>query len=131
MNKQIEEIDYIETVLWEADHKKSVLDYRWLAQAIYNAGYRKASDVAREIFAEIERLKAENEEQDEAIKRALHHMGEIRRAERAEAINEFAERLKAKLIEGGIYPAIVKNAIDKIEKEMKGENNDTVSESED
>ena len=41
MNKQIEEIDHIESVLWEANHKKSVLDYRWLAQAIYNAGYRK------------------------------------------------------------------------------------------
>ena len=26
----------------------------WLAEALYNAGYRKASDVAREIFEEIE-----------------------------------------------------------------------------
>jgi hypothetical protein len=29
-----------------------VLDYRWLAQAIYNAGYRKAS----EIFEEIDKI---------------------------------------------------------------------------
>ena len=53
-DKQIEEIDHIESVLWEANHSKSVLDYRWLAQALYSNGYRKASDIAREIFEEIE-----------------------------------------------------------------------------
>jgi hypothetical protein len=30
------------------------LKYKEMAQTFYNAGYRKASDVAREIFAEIE-----------------------------------------------------------------------------
>ena len=40
--KQIEEIDELTTVLYEANHKKSVLDYRWLATEAYNAGYRKA-----------------------------------------------------------------------------------------
>ena len=39
---------------------------------------------------------------------------------RADAITDFAERLKAKLIAGGIYPVIVKNSIEKIAKEMKG-----------
>ena len=39
--KQIEEIDELTTVLYEANHKKSVLDYRWLATEAYNAGYRK------------------------------------------------------------------------------------------
>jgi hypothetical protein len=34
------------------------------------------------------------------------------------AINEFAERLKAGLIEGGIYPVLVKNTINKVLKEM-------------
>ena len=43
-NKQIEEIDELEMVLYEANHKKSVLDYRWLATEAYNAGYRKQSE---------------------------------------------------------------------------------------
>jgi hypothetical protein len=42
--KQIEEIDELEMVLYEANHKKSVLDYRWLATEAYNAGYRKQSE---------------------------------------------------------------------------------------
>ena len=41
--KQIEEIDELEMVLHEANHKKSVLDYRWLATEAYNSGYRKQS----------------------------------------------------------------------------------------
>ena len=41
MNEQIEEINELTTVLYEANHKKSVLDYRWLATEAYNAGYRK------------------------------------------------------------------------------------------
>ena len=54
--KQIEEIDDLTSVIWEANHKKSVLDYHWLAIEVYKAGYCKASDVAREIFEEIEEL---------------------------------------------------------------------------
>ena len=54
--KQIEEIDELTTVLYEANHKKSVLDYRWLATEAYNAGYRKQSEVSKEIFDEIERI---------------------------------------------------------------------------
>ena len=54
--KQIEEIDELTTVLYEANHKKSVLDYRWLATEAYNVGYRKQSEVAKEIFEEIEKL---------------------------------------------------------------------------
>ena len=42
--EQIEEIDELTTVLYEANHKKSVLDYRWLATEAYNAGYRKQSE---------------------------------------------------------------------------------------
>ena len=42
--KQIEEIDELTTVLYEANHKKSVLDYRWLASEAYNAGYRKQNE---------------------------------------------------------------------------------------
>lgn len=36
-----EQIDGLTSVLWEANHKRSVLDYRWLATEAYNAGYRK------------------------------------------------------------------------------------------
>ena len=51
MKEQIEEINELTTVLYEANHKKSVLDYRWLATEAYNAGYRKQSEVIDE-FAE-------------------------------------------------------------------------------
>ena len=55
--KQVEEIDELTTVLYEANHKKSVLDYRWLATEAYNAGYRKA-----------------DEEEIDAIKKGMHFL---------------------------------------------------------
>lgn len=54
--KQIEEIDELTTVLYEANHKKSVLDYRWLATEAYNAGYRKQSEVIKEFVKRFEML---------------------------------------------------------------------------
>lgn len=48
MKEQIEEINELTTVLYEANHKKSVLDYHWLATEAYNAGYRKQSEVIDE-----------------------------------------------------------------------------------
>jgi 2C-methyl-D-erythritol 2,4-cyclodiphosphate synthase len=65
----------------------------------------------------INRQKAEIEEQDQAIINALRRMGEIR----AEAIKEFSDRLKERLIKGGIYPVLVKNSINDLVKEMTGE----------
>lgn len=56
--KQNTEIDELTTVLYEANHKKSVLDYHFLATEAYNAGYRKQNAVIDE-FAE--RLKKEME----------------------------------------------------------------------
>ena len=53
--KQIEEIDNLTTIIWEANHKRSVLNYRWLATEVYNAGYREKSEVAREIFEEVKK----------------------------------------------------------------------------
>lgn len=52
--------------------------------------WRKSTDQNMDLQLENERLQAENEEQDQAIINALHRMGQIR----AEAIKEFAERLK-------------------------------------
>jgi hypothetical protein len=46
---------------------------------------------------------------------------EVERSIKAEAVKEFADRLKKKLIEGGIYPVLVKNSMDKLLKEMTGE----------
>ena len=46
--KRIEEIDELTTVLYEANHKKSVLNYRWLAIEAYNAGYRKQEEAVWE-----------------------------------------------------------------------------------
>jgi hypothetical protein len=47
-------------------------------------------------------------------------MDEAANAKR-EAVKEFADRLKKKLIAGGIYPVLVKNSMDKLLKEMTGE----------
>ena len=54
MEKQIEEINHLTSVIWEANHKRSVLNYHWLATEVYNAGYREASEVALEVISEIE-----------------------------------------------------------------------------
>lgn len=52
MNKQIEEMTkVIESISCWQDGMFGY--YKSKAEALYNAGYRKASDVAREIFAEI------------------------------------------------------------------------------
>lgn len=40
---------------------------------------------------------------------------------KAEAIKEYMERVKTGLIEGGIYPVLVKNTLDRVKKEMVGE----------
>lgn len=40
---------------------------------------------------------------------------------KAEAINEYVDRLTVELIEGGIYPAFVKGKIEKVKKEMEGD----------
>ena len=44
MDERIEKIDELTSVIYEANHKKSVLDYRWIATEVYNAGYRKQSE---------------------------------------------------------------------------------------
>lgn len=42
---------------------------------------------------------------------------------KCEAIKEFVERLKDSLIKGGIYPAFVKNTIERVANEIVGDNN--------
>ena len=54
--KQIEEIDELTTVLYEANHKRSVLDYRWLATEAYNAGYHRQSEGEWQIKSESYRM---------------------------------------------------------------------------
>ena len=95
--KQIEEIDELETVLYEANHKKSVLDYRWLATEAYNEGYRKQSEVIDE-FAK--RLK------EAPIKFGLPLFDLSTKAEIEEHFNDIMLQ--------------VRDAIDGIAKEMKG-----------
>ena len=73
--------------------------------------------------AEIERLKAHNKELDNLCdilhKKLDEGYAEFANEERAEAVTEFADRLKSTLIAGGIYPVLVKNSIEKIAQEMK------------
>lgn len=52
---KIEEIESLTTAIYELNHKRSVLDYFWIATELHKLGYRKESEVAREIFSEIER----------------------------------------------------------------------------
>ena len=80
---------------------------------------KDAIDLINRQKAEIAKLKAENEEQDQAIINALCRMGEIR----AEAIKEFAERANEKLsyyLEkcGDFAPYGMADIIDNLVKEM-------------
>ena len=78
---------------------------------------KHALAILREKDAEIERLREKGKEWRACADKLFEEV-EIARAE---AIDEFAERLKVTLIAGGIYPVIVKNSIEKISMEMKGE----------
>ena len=40
---------------------------------------------------------------------------------KCEAVKEFVEKVKQKLLDKGFYPAIVKSVLDEAEKEMVGE----------
>lgn len=50
--KQIDEIDE----LLKKSIKNGLLDTKWLSKTIYDAEYRRQSEVAREIFEEIDRM---------------------------------------------------------------------------
>lgn len=77
--------------------------------------------VANDALDLIKRQKAEIKEQDQAIINALKRMGQIR----AEAITEFAERLKEKQWSAhttfGMRDFVEVIVIDQIAEEMKGE----------
>ena len=64
MNKQIEEMAKATMFHCRIDNQCGSCHWstcnECLAEALYNAGYRKASDVAREIFEEIEKEYGEN-----------------------------------------------------------------------
>lgn len=80
--------------------------------------WRKSTDQNMDLQLENEMLQAENKEQDQAIINALHRMGQIR----AEAINEFAERLNIHVIpqkrDGYTCDIVLKSSIDNLVKEM-------------
>jgi phage-related minor tail protein len=82
----------------------------------------KLIEVAHELInqqkAEIERLrntvKTDFLTVTEKLKFSQSEIGEIR----AEAIKEFAEKLKDKLLSKGFYPVILKNSIQEVIEEM-------------
>ena len=55
------------------------------------------------------------------LEKCIKNSEQFMKEHNAEVIKEFAERLKAGLIEGGIYPVLVKNQIEKVVKDMTGE----------
>ena len=75
------------------------------------AGQETLQKYIAEKNAEIERLTTAYPKTIESIKK-------MRDKAKAEAIKEFADRLTAELIAGGIYPAFVKGKIEKVKKEM-------------
>ncbi len=78
---------------------------------------KDALDLINRQKEEIERLMAEAKIDERETKCTRIH----RDTARAEAIKEFAERLKRELITGGIYPVLVKKSIDNLLKEMTEE----------
>lgn len=54
-SEQIEELDELTSAIYEAAHRTSVINYRWIAEELQRQGYRKSTDVAREIFEELEK----------------------------------------------------------------------------
>jgi hypothetical protein len=70
--------------------------------------------------AEIDRYSVERENLDEIV-RAL--VDDLIVGAKQTTVKEFAERLRKKLIDGGLYPVFVKNKIAETEKEMVGDGN--------
>ena len=58
MSNEEKQIEEIANILYESDNKRNVVicGIEQVAEDIYNADYRKASDVAREIFADIKNI---------------------------------------------------------------------------
>ena len=76
---------------------------------IYIEILKDALDLISRQKAEIDRL---NKEVDRLSQCVLYHDGQI-----ADAIKDFADELEHRLIDGGIFPAFVKNQIDCLVKE--------------
>lgn len=64
----------------------------------------------RKLTAEVERLQKENYH--------FADIGKLYSEIRAEAINEYREKVKQALIDKGIFPVIVKNVMSKVAEEM-------------
>ena len=84
-----------------------------------------AFDLIARQKAEIEALIAGQETLQKYIAEKNAEIERLRdvniRLTKAEAINEYVDRLTAELIAGGIYPAFVKGKIEKVKKEMEGD----------
>lgn len=133
-----EQIEEIAGKMQKCYEKNGLLNFKWFAEALYNAGYRKtftsdfASDTQKaykegyikdieEKEAEIEilkiqnknlgiafdRLEAENERLTERLKQVLLSIDTVKEmnamcnidAQRKQAVKEFADKLKAKVLD--------------------------------
>lgn len=112
-----------------------------IAEALYNAGYRKVADTEAEIEIlkiqnknleiAFDRLEAENERLTERLKQVLLSIDTVKEMnamcnideQRKQAVKEFAERLKKRtILYSGInvkYEAITADVIDKLLKEYE------------
>ena len=77
---------------------------------------KNALDLINSQRAELERLK-------NAYKQCAWERDVFAEDCKSGAIKEYKEKVKAILMDKGIYPVVVKNALDEAEKEMVGESN--------
>ena len=94
------------------------LDTPCYGRCVYENERRCGSKMAKDALDLINRQKAEID----VLKDKNEHLVCIALEARAEAVKEYADQLKERLIAGGIYPVLVKNSIDKLLKEMTQEN---------
>lgn len=84
--------------------------------------YRVMRDRALKAEAEIEKLNKENENLlIRLCKKVNQESKVIEKLIKVEAVKEYHEKIKQKLLDKGFYPAIVKSVLDEAEKEMVGE----------
>ena len=90
------------------------LDTPCYGRCVYENERRCGSRMAKDALDLIKRQKEEIDD----LKDKNEHLVCIALEARAEAVKEYAERLKERLIAGGIYPVLVKNQIEELSKEM-------------
>ena len=84
-------------------------------------GYDTTEAICGELMEENRKLKAEMEIMLRPFELQVEVSKRIEQKIRAEAINEYREKVKQALIDKGIFPVIVKTVMEKVAEEMEAE----------